>query len=58
MKTGTMVEYAVKRTKVHIHNCLELWGQIAGDRIDEGFLRNLEATNNIFPEIDYRVYTG
>jgi 1,4-alpha-glucan branching enzyme len=56
MKTGTMVEYAVKRTKVHIHNCLELWGQIAGNRIDEGFLRNLEATDNIFPEIDYQVY--
>lgn len=58
MKTGTMVEYAVKRTKVHVHNCLVLGKQIAENRVDEGFLRNLELTDNIFPEIDYRVYRG
>ncbi len=58
MKTGTMVEYATKRTKVHIHNILELERQIQSNRIDGGFLANLEATNNIFPEIDYRVYRG
>jgi 1,4-alpha-glucan branching enzyme len=49
-----MVEYAVKRTKVHVHNCLELYRQIRGHSLYEPFLRNLEATNNIFPEIDYR----
>jgi 1,4-alpha-glucan branching enzyme len=58
MKTGTMVEYAVKRTKVHVHHCLVLAAQIASGHIDEGFLHNLELTNNIFPEIDYRVYRG
>ena len=58
MKTGTMVEYAVKRTKIHVHNCLELSRQIAEQRIDSGFLWNLEMTNNVFPEIDYRVYRG
>jgi 1,4-alpha-glucan branching enzyme len=58
MKTGTMVEYAEKRTKVHVHNCLVLGDQIASSRIDEGFLRNLELTNNLFPEIDYRIYRG
>jgi 1,4-alpha-glucan branching enzyme len=58
MKTGTMVEYAVKRTKVHVHNCLELHRQILGKQIEAGFLENLEATDNIFPEIDYRVYRG
>jgi 1,4-alpha-glucan branching enzyme len=56
MKTGTMVEYAVKRTKVHVHNCLELYGQIRSGRIYEPFLANLEATDNIFGEIDYKVY--
>jgi len=58
MKTGTMVEYAVKRTRVHIRNCIELHRQICGNAWDEGFLNNLEATNNIFPEMDYRVYRG
>ncbi|HKP94662.1 MAG TPA: 1,4-alpha-glucan branching protein domain-containing protein [Fibrobacteria bacterium] len=56
MKTGTMVDYAVKRTKVHVHNCLELYRQIRNGSIYEPFLRNLEATDNIFPEIDYKVY--
>ena len=58
MKTGTMVEYAVKRTKVHVNNCLELHRQIVSEKIDEGFLSNLEATDNIFSEIDYRIFRG
>ncbi len=58
MKTGTMVEYAVKRTKAHLHHFLELQRQVVENRIDEGFLVNLEATDNIFSEIDYRVYRG
>lgn len=56
MKTGTMVEYAVKRTKVHVANCLELYRQIRSGGIYEPFLSNLEATDNLFPEIDYKVY--
>lgn len=56
MKTGTMVDYAVKRTKVHVDNCLALHRQILENRVDEGFLWNLEATNTIFGEIDYKVY--
>ncbi len=56
MKTGTMVDYAVKRTKVHVHNCLELYRQIRTFSIYEPFLRNLEETDNIFPEINYKVY--
>jgi len=57
MKTGTMVEYAVKRTKVHIHNCLELYRQIRAGAVYEPFLGNLEATDNIFSEIDYKTYS-
>ena len=56
MKTGTMVQYAVKRTKVHLHHFLELYWQQREDRIDETFLNHLEATDNLFPEIDYRIY--
>lgn len=56
MTTGTMVEYAEKRTKEHIYNFNTLYDQIKNDRIDEGFLSNLEYTNNIFPDIDYTVY--
>ena len=56
IKTGTMVDYAVKRTKVHVHNCLELYRQIRSHSIYEPFLHNLEATNNLFQEIDYKTY--
>jgi 1,4-alpha-glucan branching enzyme len=56
MKTGTMVDYAMKRTKVHVHNCLELYRQIRAGSVYEPFLANLEATDNLFGEIDYKVY--
>lgn len=56
MNTGTMVEYAVKRTRYHLHNFLKLYDQINGHRIDEGWLNELEYRNNIFPDINYNWY--
>lgn len=56
MTTGTMVEYAEKRTKDHLVNFMNLHGQITGNSIDEFYLSDLENKNNIFPEIDYRIY--
>lgn len=56
MKTGTMVTYAVKRTKEHISNFTRLYESIKANQIDQGFLGNLEWKNNIFPNIDYRIY--
>ena len=56
MKTGTMVEYAVKRTKGHIYRSNRLYEEIMENRIDEEFLKELELKDNIFSEIDYKVY--
>jgi 1,4-alpha-glucan branching enzyme len=56
MKTGTMVDYAVRRTKEHILRFQRLHDQIRGGNIDEGWLSHIEGKNNLFPEIDYRVY--
>lgn len=56
MKTGTMVEYAVARTKEHIGNFLLLNEQLNNNFYDENFLNRIEAKNNIFPDIDYRVF--
>lgn len=58
MKTGTMVQYAVKRTKDHIGRFLRLYDEITGNRINEEFLNDLEQKDNIFPELDYRVYAS
>lgn len=54
ISTGTMVPYAIKRTKEHVSNFMQLYDQIKYCKIDEGFLSHLEWKNNIFPDIDYR----
>ena len=54
--TGTMVEYAEKRTRDHLSNFTVLYDQIKTNAIDDGYLRHLEYKNNIFPMLDYRVY--
>jgi 1,4-alpha-glucan branching enzyme len=56
MKTGTMVEYAHKRTKDHIGRFDRLYKDILASRINEKWLGEIESRDNIFPDIDYRVY--
>lgn len=56
LTTGTMVPYAVKRFKDHINRFTTLYQDIhSGNPAEEG-LREMEARDTIFPEIDYRVY--
>jgi len=56
MKTGTMVPYAVKRTKDHLLRFTRLYEQIKADRVEESFLANCEWRNPIFLDLDWRVY--
>jgi 1,4-alpha-glucan branching enzyme len=56
IKTGTMVEYAVRRTKDHLLRFTRLYEQLKGHAVDESWLGEIEAKDNLFPEIDYRVY--
>lgn len=56
MKTGTMVEYAVKRTSDHLGRFERLFMGLEHGGLDEPFLADCEARDNLFPEIDYRVY--
>jgi 1,4-alpha-glucan branching enzyme len=58
MKTGTMVEYAHKRTKDHIARFDRLYNDIINSRINDQWLREVENRDNIFPDLDYRVYRG
>jgi 1,4-alpha-glucan branching enzyme len=57
MKTGTMVQYAERRTKEHIANFLRLYDDLQNNRFDFDYISLLESHNNIFPEIDYKVYS-
>lgn len=56
MKTGTMVEYARERTRVHVLNFNHLYDQIKRQEIDESWLNEIERRHNLFPDVDYRVY--
>ena len=56
MKTGSHVEYAERRTKEHLLRFMKLFEDIKANHIDETWLNDLEYQDNIFPDIDYRVY--
>lgn len=56
MTTGTMVEYAVKRTKSHLLRFNKLYEDVKNNRIDDYWLGKVEYLDNIFPEINYQVY--
>ncbi len=56
MKTGTMVDYAIKKTKLHLHRFTELYEDIKWNKINPEWLGELEYRDNIFPDIDYRYY--
>ena len=56
MKTGTMVDYAIRRTKEHVLRFTRLHDQLRTRQIDREWLAFVETRDNLFPEIDYRVY--
>jgi 1,4-alpha-glucan branching enzyme len=56
MKTGTMVDYARERTRVHVLNFNHLYEGIKRGDVDEPWLSELERRHNLFPDVDYRLY--
>jgi 1,4-alpha-glucan branching enzyme len=56
MRTGTMVPYAVRRTKSHLLRLNKLYDDVLAGKIDSGWLTKVEKIDNIFPKINYRVY--
>ncbi len=54
MKTGTMVEYAIRRTNVHINLFYHLKTMLESGDTNDSSLVNIEEENNIFPDIDYK----
>src|SRR5262249_31753642 len=57
MKTGTMVEYARERTRVHVLNFNHLYEQVKNGDIDEPWLSEIERRHNLFSDLDYRVFS-
>lgn len=56
MRTGTMVPYAIRRTKSHLLRLNKLYDDILAKQVDSGWLEKVEKIDNIFPNINYRVY--
>jgi 1,4-alpha-glucan branching enzyme len=56
MRTGTMVPYAVRRTRSHLMRFNKLYEDVKVGKVDSGWLEKVELMDNIFPEINYRVY--
>ncbi|TAF52250.1 MAG: glycoside hydrolase family 57 protein [Oscillatoriales cyanobacterium] len=56
MRTGTMVPYAVRRTRSHLMRLEKLYDDIKAGEIDSGWLEKVEEMDNIFPHINYKVY--
>ena len=54
--TGTMVAYAEKRTKDHLHRFNGLYLQLIENRLEEAWLQDLEWRDNIFEEVDWTLY--
>ena len=58
MKTGTHTQYAEIRTKAHLSQFETIWQDVCKNSIDTHNLERIESMDNIFPEIDYRVYAS
>jgi 1,4-alpha-glucan branching enzyme len=54
--TGTTVQYAIKRFRDHIARFTSLHAMAVSGEIDYDKLADYESRDNIFAEIDYRVY--
>ncbi|MBI5078961.1 DUF1957 domain-containing protein, partial [Candidatus Saganbacteria bacterium] len=55
-KTGTCSPYAYKRTNDHIERFTKLYNSIKAGTVDHPWLADMEYKDNIFPDLDYRVY--
>lgn len=56
LKTQTHTTYAYRRLHDHLGRFSQLYEAVQQRRIDEGQLAGIEATDNLFPFLDYRVY--
>jgi 1,4-alpha-glucan branching enzyme len=56
MKTGTSVEYAVRRTKTHLHRFQRCADMAESGYIDQNYLRAITERDSLFPDMDYRIF--
>ncbi len=58
MSTGTTVPYATRRFNEHTIRFASLYEALKAGQVDEAFVAELESKDNIFPDVDYRIYAS
>ncbi|MEK6795197.1 MAG: 1,4-alpha-glucan branching protein domain-containing protein [Spirochaetota bacterium] len=58
MKMGTTVEYAVRRTKLHLNRFTDLYYAIKNRDLNTEWLKQVQHRDDIFSEIDFRIYAN
>jgi 1,4-alpha-glucan branching enzyme len=56
MSTGTTVPYATRRFNEHVVRFTRLYESLKAGRLDEAYVAELEGKDNLFPQVDYRIY--
>jgi 1,4-alpha-glucan branching enzyme len=57
MKIGAVASYAQKRINIHLLRFTRLFEEITAADIGENNLSHIESLDNIFPDIDYTVFS-
>ncbi|HWD92712.1 MAG TPA: 1,4-alpha-glucan branching protein domain-containing protein [Verrucomicrobiae bacterium] len=56
LRTGTSPDYARKRVKDHLFRFIALHDQLTSRNVDEAWLKQIEARDNLFPDVNYRYW--
>jgi 1,4-alpha-glucan branching enzyme len=56
LSTGTTTPYATRRFNEHIIRFNHLCDELKAGRVNADFLGRLESEDNLFPDVDYRIY--
>jgi 1,4-alpha-glucan branching enzyme len=56
IKHNTTVDYAIRRVNTHVDRFNRLYEAITKNSIDSKVLSQIEGMDNIFPEINYKIY--
>jgi 1,4-alpha-glucan branching enzyme len=56
LRTNTSPEYARKRVKDHLLRFISLHEQLTSTQVDEALLAEMEQTDNLFPDLEYRYW--
>ena len=58
LKMQTATGYATQRVKAHVARFRRLVEELTAGRVDEAWLADLEARDNLFPQLDFRSYAA